>query len=194
MSDEIPIRRRVRRSMQPQSLRGPQKQVKQADAQERRRQALDLRRGGMTYDQIARRMNLSTAMVAWRYVNDAIAQIPREEALATKAVELNKLDALELRLEKRLTDQPGDMKAYGMKLRCMERRARYLGLDAPVRTELTGRDGGVIRMSVDDLKGMTDDQLDKLTTAALRDATSSGSGGADSGEASSETGRARRTH
>ncbi|MFG2776006.1 hypothetical protein [Streptomyces sp. NPDC048350] len=47
----------------------------------------------------------------------------------------------------------------------MERRARLLGLDMPVRTELSGPDGGPVQV-----ENATVDELEKLIALTDRDA------------------------
>jgi len=49
-------------------------------------------------------------------------------------------------------------------LRIMERRAKLLGLDAPTRTELTGKDGGAIE--VDDARESIQRKLAGISTAS----------------------------
>ena len=98
---EIPTRKQRKRlkakNGSPQQLKGPALQRKMASNQEKRRQALILRRQGGTYDQIGKALGVST-MTAHRYVHDSIAAIPREEAKEVKALAIAKLDAQEMRL------------------------------------------------------------------------------------------------
>ena len=49
-------------------------------------------------------------------------------------------------------------------LRIMERRAKLLGLDAPTRTEVTGKDGGAIE--VDDARESIQRKLAGISTAS----------------------------
>jgi len=120
-----------------------------AETQERRRRALTLRRDGLSYDAIARKMGVSVS-VAHAYVHDAIRDIPAPEAEATRTIELERLDRLQAGLWARATK--GDPKAVGAVLRVMDRRAKLLGLDAPQKTEITGPDGGPVQVTPADAR------------------------------------------
>lgn len=212
---EIPTRKRKKPTGG--NLHGPDKQIIQAETQERRRQALILRKQGATYEQIATQLKFSTKMVAWRYVHEAIADIPADEARDAKRIEVEKLDARELRLnqlllridgrrdlyEKRARDAGGDpanhvglfvveeVRVNAALTKIAERRARLEGLDAPTRAELTGKDGAPLRLSTNDIQGMTDEQLDRVLNGA-RGGSGAGGGGARAPEAA--PGEGRRPH
>lgn len=209
MSDEIPIRKRKKRVLkgQPPSLSGPQLAVKMADNQEKRRQALILRKQGATYEQIQRAMGLSTPMVAWRYVNDAIRAIPATEAKENKALAQQKLDAqeqrvntllqkLEVKREQSLTGELFVLEQVRLELaltRTAERRAKLEGHDAPSRTEVTGRDGAPLALTVAQLEGMDDEQLADVIRAH-RGSVGGHVHSDEAGEAPSEAGPTRRAH
>lgn len=129
--------------------------AQRADMAEKERKALQLRRQGKTYGQIASLMGCATS-IAHRYVDMAIANIPKEEAELVRAIELDRLDR-DLRRNERILEKletradQGDDKAiqnvallHNSNRRIQERRAKYLGLDAPVENRLTGADGGAI--------------------------------------------------
>lgn len=46
--------------------------------------------------------------------------------------------------------------------RCIERRCKLLGLDAPERREITGKDGGPVEAAVLDLAALSDEELAAL--------------------------------
>ena len=168
-----------------------------AEVAEKRRQALVLRKKGATYEQIMREMGLSTPMVAWRYVNDAIAAIPREEAKECKALAVAKLDAQEVRLNNLLLEKATILEKCRIELvlvKLAERRARLEGHDAPTRTELTGKDGAPLALSLKDIEGMTDDQIDRALGHAIRTASSAGVGAGEAEALPSEAGGERRQH
>lgn len=98
-------------------------------AAERQRQALLLRRGGASYDQIAQRLGYRDRASAYRAVLAALEQTLREPAEEVRALELERLDALLLAHWPAATS--GNVEATDRVLRIMERRARLLGLDAP---------------------------------------------------------------
>ena len=191
MDENIP--KRKKRSP---NLNRADKQIVSAEVAEKRRQALVLRKKGATYEQIKREMGLSTAMVAWRYVHDAIAEIPREDAIECKALAIAKLDAQEVRLNNLLLEKTTVLEKCRIEtvlVKLAERRARLEGHDAPSRTELTGKDGAPLALSLKDIESMTDDQLERALGSALRTATSGGAG-AGAPEAIPGAARGERRH
>lgn len=119
---------------------------------DRRLMALGLRRQGGSYRQIAGQLSkqpgvspryneaqaFKDVMAALQRLNDKMA----EEAAAVRTLELERLDELFAVYYGKA--KLGDYAALDRCLHLMDRRARYLGLDAPVRQELTGKDGGPI--------------------------------------------------
>ncbi len=114
-----------------------------AEAREHAWQALELRKTGKTYRQIAVRLQCSLS-VAHGYVTSALAEL-RSEVLESardlREIEIAKLDDLELRLRRRL--KPGGSDADCAKLatailKISESRRKLLGLDAPQRIEHSG--------------------------------------------------------
>jgi predicted transcriptional regulator len=178
------------------NLNGPDKDILSADVAEKRRTALGLRKQKMTYADIASAMGLSTAMVAWRYVQDALADIPMEVAAEVKQLEIEDCRADLFRINQRLAEEAKGKKltvramvaALGAKVKLREQLARYLGLYAPVRQEVTGKDGApLLTLSMADIQGMTDDQLERHISAANRGSGSSGSGAGSAATASRAT-------
>ena len=72
----------------------------------------------------------------------------KEEVGKLRAIELRRLDMMLKAVSPRA--MRGDVKAIGAALRISERRAKLLGLDAPVRKECTGADGDPIAMMTDE--------------------------------------------
>jgi orotate phosphoribosyltransferase-like protein len=103
--------------------------------QEHRREALELRKQGMTYAQIGVGLQCSTSN-AHKLVTTAIAEIPREAALDVRELELARLDVMQDALW--LQVLKGDAVAIRAVIRIMQRRAAMLGLDAPRQTEIWG--------------------------------------------------------
>jgi hypothetical protein len=110
-----------------------------AETQERRRQALDLRKRGLTYPQIAKAMSVSLG-TAHKLVQTAISDIPKELAEDVRLLELERLDRMLAGMWPKAI--AGDPKAVAAAVKIMDRRAKYLGIDAPIKAELTGKDGG----------------------------------------------------
>ncbi len=131
---------------------------------ERQAKALELRRAGMDFREIARKLGISKS-VAHRYVVAGM-QSAREQITAgaetLRAEELSRLDALQESLWPRA--RKGELPAVDRVLKIAERRQKLLGLEAPVRIEATGRDGKPIEVS----STMTIDPS-KLSTAALQE-------------------------
>lgn len=111
---------------------------------DRQKQALELRRMGKGYIEIAAHLGMSKSQ-AHRLVRagleDARAQIGAE-ANELKAEELSRLDAM---LQGVWPDaRKGGQGAIDRVLKIMERRSKLLGLDAPEKREHAGSGGGPI--------------------------------------------------
>lgn len=111
--------------------------ARNADRAELATKALALRRAGATYEQVARELGLANRSVAFKLVQGAIADIPREEAQECLSLELDRLDTL-LRGGLFEKARRGDVQCIDRVLRIMDRRARYLGLDSPEKREHSG--------------------------------------------------------
>lgn len=102
--------------------------------------AVELRTAGFSYPQIASMLNVCTA-TAFNYVSRAIERT-RKEANETadqiRTVEVARLDRM-LAVLTPLADE-GDLAAMDRILKIQERRAAYLGLDAP-KAQLVAVDG-----------------------------------------------------
>ena len=106
-------------------------------AVERRAQALELRKRGMSYRQIGQELGVSRN-TAHRYVTEELDELraeTRASAEQLRDLELERLDQYLARLQPKIED--GDEKAIATALRVQERRAKLTGLDAPQRTEVT---------------------------------------------------------
>lgn len=115
---------------------------------QRQLQALELRKQGLTYRDIGDKLSISYQQAH----NDVNAELKRLAALTLdcaeelRQLELERLDMLIKGLEPMArVGNPGAVTAY---LRVMERRAKLLGLDAPVRQEVTGADGGALEIVI----------------------------------------------
>lgn len=104
-------------------------------AKQRERDALDMRTRGFTYDRIADALGVSRQGAA-DCVKRALAALKADtEELAEEVrdLELRRLDRL-LEIAQTAADQ-GELAAVDRVLRIQERRSKYLGLDAPTRSE-----------------------------------------------------------
>lgn len=95
-------------------------------SQERQVKALELRRGGATYAQIAKALGMRSVGHVHQLVQDALISTLREPAEAVRILELERLDFLTKKLEKRI--KAGEDKAINTFLKVMDHRARLLGL------------------------------------------------------------------
>jgi hypothetical protein len=111
---------------------------------EHEQKAIKLRMGGATYGEIGKQLGITGAgahkMVMRVLARDA-AQTA-EDAPEVLRVELMRLDRMQLGLWQQA--KAGNQGAVDRVLRIMDRRSKYLGLDAPERREITGSDGGPI--------------------------------------------------
>ena len=126
------------------------------DAAERDAKALELRKDGLTYTQIAERLGISRS-TAHKHVTRGLhrtRQEPAEELRRLEAERLNQLWAEAMAVLRRrhllvqsgkvvkgddgqpITDDGPVLQATTTLLRVMERRARLFGLDAPARHEV----------------------------------------------------------
>jgi hypothetical protein len=116
-----------------------------AIALQREHDALELRKAGASYGMIGERLGV-TRMAAWKAVDRALQKVEHESIVMGERVlmlELLRLDRAQLAITPQV--QAGSLPAIREQTHLQERRSRYLGLDAPMRQELTGKDGGPIR-------------------------------------------------
>lgn len=96
---------------------------------DRERLALQLRRGGMVYGEIARRLGFRSASGAYKAVSRACRSIVAEEVELLRRLECQRLDAIHEALWSRALS--GDLAAIDAVVKVMGRRAKLLGLDLP---------------------------------------------------------------
>lgn len=145
-------------------------------AAERRLRALELRKGGATYRQIGERLGVSEAQ-AHRDVCRALAGLQKlceAEAEVVRTLEIARLDALLVPMMRQALQ--GNQGAVDRVLRIAERRAKLLGLDAPVRQEVTGPGGGPIQHR--DVTELTDDELAAIASRGRSGTAAPASGAA----------------
>jgi len=99
-------------------------------------QALKLRSLGMSYQAIADQIG-TTKATAYNRCQRALAAIPAEAVDEFRRIEGQRLDLLlEIAMEKALSGEKSALFAVDRVLAIMDRRAKLMGLDAPVRTEV----------------------------------------------------------
>jgi predicted transcriptional regulator len=112
--------------------------VRRIRTTEKTLKALELRKRGMNYTQIGKKLGCARS-TACRYVLSELENLAdkcREEAVHVRDLELQRLDALYLVAYAEVED--GNIPAIDRCLRIMERRAKLLGLDAAEKVEHSG--------------------------------------------------------
>ena len=115
---------------------------------ERQAKVLNLYRAGVTsYRRIAAALGCSHQTVK-NYLRRALADLQREQKdvfAHAVAIESARLDKVQEAFWERAAR--GDVGAANLLLKVVARRCRLLGLDAPERRELTGKDGGPVEFA-----------------------------------------------
>ena len=127
------------------------------ESAERRQKALELRKNGYDYRTIAKALN-TTVKTAYLDVQKCLAEIranTHETAEDVLELELKRLDIAQAALMPRVRE--GDPRAIDTLMRVQERRAKYLGLDAANKLEITGK-GIIINLTPADFLPPTQDQ------------------------------------
>jgi hypothetical protein len=97
------------------------------EAHQKRARALELRKAGATFEQIAQQVGYSGRSKAYEAVQKALRDVTIDDAEEVLALELQRLDAMQMGLWGKA--RVGDVQAVNALLRIMDRRAKYLGLD-----------------------------------------------------------------
>ena len=100
--------------------------TRKLNAREKEAKALELRTGGASYQQIADALGMKSRQYAHDVVKRAIAGIPHEAVAELRAVELARLDEIEMRLRARL--RSGDASVASTLLRLADQRAKLTGI------------------------------------------------------------------
>ena len=130
---------------------------KRHEMEERRVQVAELWTLHLEQHEMAKKLGVSDATisrdVAW--LAEQWRRRSEEEVGEIKACEIADLDAMERRLAIILTKRGENISAADLarltdcRLHVKERRAKQLGLDAPAKSEVTGSDGGPVKVVVD---------------------------------------------
>jgi hypothetical protein len=112
-----------------ESLHSPRR----LEAVEQQEKALRYRKMGLTYGEIAERLGMRSSQTAWSAVESALKRTLQEPADDLRKLELGRLDAMFVPVYVQACR--GDLAALNAALNIMARRARLLGLDAPLKTE-----------------------------------------------------------
>jgi hypothetical protein len=101
---------------------------------ERQREALRLRKGGATYEDISRALGLGSTAAAHGLVRYALHKVIREPAEQVLRLELQRYDALLAGLWAKA--EAGNEDAVETCLRVMSARQKLLGIDAPTKLQI----------------------------------------------------------
>jgi len=103
---------------------------------------------GLSYQKIADHLGVSAPAV-FKMVKSALRELNAETAETAEEVrrlELERLDEWQTRVAKDV--QAGNvLPGIDRGIRLIDRRAKLLGLDAPQRNEISGRDGGPVEVT-----------------------------------------------
>lgn len=125
---------------------GHKASVRKIEVAEKQRQAIELRKAGATYDEIAVQLGYAGRQGAYKAVISALAAITREPALEFKALELERLDKLWSTYWPQAL--AGDTKAADKCLDISKHRCKIEGAYAPTTTVLTGPNGAALSMEI----------------------------------------------
>lgn len=107
---------------------------------ERQLQALELRKRGIPYRDIARALGWASASTAYEAVQKLLEKRVRENADELVEMELERLDHLyQTLLKTAMGGGRGAARAAEVAIKVLERRSKLLGLDAAEQKELTVR-------------------------------------------------------
>jgi len=101
-------------------------------------EALNYKLMGLSYEQIGNKLDVHKS-TAYRYVKKALDIVMESYTLKAErvvAMELAKLDRLEIAMNKLLIKDKTSSAAVDKIIKIMERRAKFLALDAPSKSEV----------------------------------------------------------
>jgi hypothetical protein len=160
--------------------RGPRRAVREAA---RAARAVKLRCEGLTLDQIATKLGYSNRSSAFKAIERSLRENTAENVEQLRQVEGRRLDELEAVYRPKA--MRGDLDAAKLLVAVGDRRAKLFGLNAPVKTEITGADGGAVEVKVSDselaaqaraamAQLMGEKALPKTDTLSMTDANAGG--------------------
>lgn len=125
---------------------------------EREAEVLKLRRGGLTFDLIAKELGFKHASGAHKAYVNACKRIIVSDVEEIRNVEAERLDIAQSAIWSRVLR--GEIPAIQTLVRIMERRARLFGLDAPTKAQvdITTYDTSTIDAEVQRLVALLDSQ------------------------------------
>ena len=115
----------------------------------REAEVVKLRRGGLTWDMIAERVGYASPSAAHFAYQRAARRVVQEGIEDIRRVETERLDLAQSAIWGKVLQ--GDNSSIANLLRIMERRAKLLGLDQPIRqqVEVISYDGNTVRSELE---------------------------------------------
>lgn len=111
----------------------PKHSPKRITSVEDQAKALEYRKMGLNYAQIAEKLEMGSPQTAWDAVERALKRTLQEPADEVRRLELERLDAMMVTTYGNA--MRGDLMALTATLNIMNRRAKLLGLDAAIKTD-----------------------------------------------------------
>jgi hypothetical protein len=150
--------------------------VRRVKAVERQVMALEMRRDGKTYQQIADVLDYAGPSSAWRAVQAALQKVIEPAVHEYRRLEDSRLDALLQAVWP--AAMVGDLASVDRALRICESRRRLLGLDGRAKIDVT-TDGQPLETHTVDYMELSDEQLRTI----LSRRSGAGAGSPDAGQA-----------
>ncbi|MFB7222457.1 hypothetical protein [Streptomyces sp. NPDC056227] len=124
----------------------PASRAKQAETAGRRAQLIRLRRSGVRFDDpLILALGYSTSGAARKDLIRALEQNRDEEAAEVSVYRQQENERYDVMLRAIWAEvEAGDLRSIETALKISDRRSKLNGWDAPVRTELSGPDGGAV--------------------------------------------------
>jgi hypothetical protein len=139
----------------------PKTSARKLTAAERRIQALELRKAGVTYEQIGAALGI-TRQGAYKIVSNALDKMNEtvtEQTDEIRTIEIERLDALWKVMYQQARN--GNQGAVDRCLKIMERRSKLMGLDAPTKVEQENTGASTLLSEyVDDWRAARTDDAD----------------------------------
>jgi hypothetical protein len=130
------------------------------------RRAIELRRDGRTYDEIAESVGYRTRSAAYKAVRRGLARWMREADGDFRTIELARTEVIIARLMPLVDADPPDLKAIDTLMRVMDYRARITGLYAPQQHQV----GVEVHAHMDVVRKVEAYEQWKATVAQAREA------------------------
>ena len=115
---------------------------------DRQLKALELRKAGVNYQQIADTLGYANPSGAFKAVERALKALQKEPASELLALELERLDAMLVAIAPAV--RAGNFGAIDRALKIAERRAKLLGLDAAAKLDVDSKSTHVFTLKIGD--------------------------------------------